>query len=119
MKKRCLLVVLLLMQSAPAIAQEPLRKASSKKTSSIKRKFSTDGGRHWNVSNSGMPETAVTHIILDPASPLGRRTLYACAFGRGVYKSTDNGRTWALKNNGLEQKQPFAWLQPRGPSVFT
>lgn len=75
--------------------------------------FSTDGGRHWNVSNSGMPETAVTHLILDPESPVGRRTLYACAFGRGVYKSTDNGRTWTLKNNGIEKKQPFAWRLTR------
>ena len=39
----------------------------------------------------------------------GARTLYATAFGRGVYKSTDNGRTWTLKNAGLEQRQPFAW----------
>ena len=38
---------------------------------------------------------------LDPKSPKGSRTLYAAAFGRGVYKSTDNGRTWALKNAGL------------------
>ena len=71
--------------------------------------FSTDGGRHWNVSNSGMPQTAVTHILLDPTSPVGMRTLYACGFGRGVYKSTDNGKTWTLKNNGIEKKQPLAW----------
>jgi photosystem II stability/assembly factor-like uncharacterized protein len=75
--------------------------------------FSTDGGRHWSVAHSGMPETAVTHIILDPTSLVGRRTLYACAFGRGVYKSTDNGRTWTLKNNGIEKKQPFAWRLTR------
>jgi hypothetical protein len=37
------------------------------------------------------------------------RTLYACGFGRGVYKSTDNGKTWTLKNNGIEKKQPLAW----------
>jgi hypothetical protein len=56
---------------------------------------SSDGGRRWTVSNAGMPPTAVTHILLDPTSPPGRRTLYACFFGRGVYKSTDIGRTWA------------------------
>jgi photosystem II stability/assembly factor-like uncharacterized protein len=70
---------------------------------------STDGGRSWSVSNAGMPPTAVTHILVDPTSPPGRRTLYACCFGRGVYKSTDNGRTWTLKNDGIEQRQPFAW----------
>ena len=36
-----------------------------------------------------------------PEEPEGNRTLYAAAFGRGVYKSTDNGRTWTLRNAGL------------------
>jgi hypothetical protein len=73
---------------------------------------STDGGRHWTVSNRGMEESAVTHVLLDPRSPEGRRTLYAAAFGRGVYKSTDGGGTWTLKNAGLAddpRHQPFAW----------
>jgi photosystem II stability/assembly factor-like uncharacterized protein len=73
---------------------------------------STDGGRHWTLSNAGMQESAVTHVLLDPRSPKGQRTLYATAFGRGVYKSTDNGRSWTLKNAGLApdpRNQPFAW----------
>lgn len=70
---------------------------------------STDGGEHWTVTNTGMPETPVTHILVDPASPVGARTVYACGFGRGVYKSTDNGKTWTLKINGIEKRQPFAW----------
>jgi photosystem II stability/assembly factor-like uncharacterized protein len=73
---------------------------------------STDGARHWTVSNRGMEESAITHVLLDPRSPKGSRTLYAAAFGRGVYKSTNGGRTWALKNAGLAadpRNQPFAW----------
>src|SRR5262249_23126770 len=77
---------------------------------------SSDGGEHWTVANSGMPETAVTHIWLAPASPAGSRTLYACGFGRGVYKSTDNGRTWMLKIAGIEKRQPFAWRITRVPA---
>jgi len=74
---------------------------------------STDGGRTWTPSNTGMPETAVTHVLLDPTSRAGARTPYATGFGRGVFKSTDDGRTWALKNTGLEPRQPFAWRLAR------
>ena len=74
--------------------------------------WSHDGGDHWIVAQ-GLPETAVTHILLDPESPVGSRTLYAAGFGKGVYKSTDNGKTWALKNNGIDSKQPFAWRLTR------
>ena len=35
--------------------------------------------------------------------------LYACAFGKGVYKSTDGGKTWIQKNKGIEGNEPFAW----------
>jgi len=70
---------------------------------------STDGGNHWQPSNAGLPVDSITHILLDPSSPVGSRTLYACAFGRGVYKSTDNGRSWTEKNNGIAGQEPFAW----------
>ena len=70
----------------------------------------TDGGNHWQpIVNAGIPSDAITHILLDPASPAGNRTLYACAFGRGVYKSTDNGKSWAQKNAGIAGDEPFAW----------
>ncbi|HEU0106815.1 MAG TPA: hypothetical protein VFT38_11635 [Vicinamibacteria bacterium] len=74
---------------------------------------SSDGGRTWTPSNTGMPESAITHVLLDPASRAGARTLYATAYGRGVFKSTDDGRTWTLKNDGLEPHQPFAWRLTR------
>ena len=75
---------------------------------------SDDGGRTWVKSNSGMPETAVTHILLDPTSSKADRVLYAAAFGRGVYKSLDGGKTWAKKNKGITQDEPFAWRLARG-----
>jgi photosystem II stability/assembly factor-like uncharacterized protein len=56
-----------------------------------------------------MDETAATHILLDPNSPVDARVLYVTGFGRGVYKSTDGGKTWSLKNQGITQTQPFAW----------
>jgi photosystem II stability/assembly factor-like uncharacterized protein len=74
---------------------------------------SQDGGRTWRPSNQGMPETAPTHILLDPSSPVGKRVLWVAAMGRGVYKSTDDGVTWTLKNNGIWQNQPLAWRLAR------
>jgi len=71
--------------------------------------ISTDAGKHWAPAGKGMPETSVTHILVDPKSPVGKRTIYACGFGRGVFKSTDNGKTWALMNDGITEPNPFAW----------
>jgi hypothetical protein len=44
---------------------------------------------------------------------VGERVLYACGFGRGIFKSTDNGKSWVLKNQGIDKKQPFAWRTVR------
>jgi photosystem II stability/assembly factor-like uncharacterized protein len=71
--------------------------------------LSEDGGKTWRESSAGMAETAATHILLDPSSPPDARILYVAGFGRGVYKSIDGGKTWSLKNQGITQKQPFAW----------
>ena len=65
---------------------------------------SDDGGRTWRMQNNGMPQTAATHILRDPAG-----ALYVSGFGRGVFKSTDGGEHWALKNAGIAGAQPFAW----------
>jgi photosystem II stability/assembly factor-like uncharacterized protein len=70
---------------------------------------SQDGGRTWTKSNDGMEQTAATHILLDPTSPVEARVLYVAAFGRGVYKSTNGGKSWTLKNAGITQEEPFAW----------
>ncbi len=74
---------------------------------------SDDGGRTWRKSNTGMQETAATHILLDPTSPPQSRVLYVTGFGRGVYKSSDGGATWKLKNNGITQREPLAWRLAR------
>jgi photosystem II stability/assembly factor-like uncharacterized protein len=60
-----------------------------------------------------MPETAPTHILLDPSSPAGKRVLWVAAMGRGIYKSSDDGATWVLKNNGIVQSNPLAWRLSR------
>ncbi len=106
-----------LMWGAFALTHDLPRPKMWRRTSPLKFQggiaVSRDGGKHWTLSNEGMPETAVTHILLDPKSPAGKRTLYACGFGRGVYKSIDNGNSWTLKNTGILQTEPFAWRLTR------
>ena len=53
---------------------------------------SDDGGRTWSPSNSGMPPSAPTDIVLDPASPKGHRTLLCDCFRT---RSLQERRRWA------------------------
>jgi photosystem II stability/assembly factor-like uncharacterized protein len=68
-----------------------------------------DGGKSWQPVSKDIGESAMTHVLIDPSGNKESRTLYACAFGKGVYKSVDGGRTWKQKNNGIDGKEPFAW----------
>jgi photosystem II stability/assembly factor-like uncharacterized protein len=68
-----------------------------------------NAGKTWQVTSSDIGEAAMTYILVDPASKKESRTLYACAFGKGVYKSIDGGRTWKQKNKGIPGTEPFAW----------
>jgi hypothetical protein len=64
---------------------------------------SEDGAHTWFKCCDGIPEDgAVTHIVLDPRSPAGNRTLYAAVCGKGVYKSTDDGRSWVCRSEGIK-----------------
>ena len=78
---------------------------------------SENGGRSWQPVTEGVPaEAVVTHLVIDPESPQDSRTLYACGFGSGVFKSTDGGRQWNACNNGLGDNMN-AWrllLKPGG-----
>jgi photosystem II stability/assembly factor-like uncharacterized protein len=68
-----------------------------------------DGGKSWQPVSKNIGEAAMTHVLIDPSSYKEARTLYACAFGKGVYKSVDGGSTWKQKNKGIDGKEPFAW----------
>jgi photosystem II stability/assembly factor-like uncharacterized protein len=70
---------------------------------------SDDGGKTWRPSNRGMPEAAVTDILVDPASPPDAPVLYATAIGWGVFQSKDGGANWTLKRQGIAGENPLAW----------
>ncbi len=68
-----------------------------------------DGGKSWEPVSKDIGEAAVVHLLVDEASNKDSRIIYACAFGKGVYKSIDGGNSWQQKNNGINGKEPFAW----------
>ncbi len=70
---------------------------------------SEDACRTWKPVSDDIGEGAMTHVLIDPASSPEKRTLYVCAFGKGVYKSLDGGKSWQPKNKGIEGREPFAW----------
>ena len=58
---------------------------------------STDGGASWNAVNTGLTNTQISTVALDPQTPT---TVYAGTWG-GVFKSTDGGGNWSAANTGL------------------
>jgi photosystem II stability/assembly factor-like uncharacterized protein len=75
--------------------------------------LTNDDGKTWKPVSASIGETAAVHVLFDPASDKNARTLYVCAFGKGVYKSTDGGASWEQKNKGIEGAEPFAWRLER------
>lgn len=77
---------------------------------------SDDGGKSWTPVSAAISEGAFTHVFMNDSEPDGRRALYVCVFGKGVYKSYDEGASWQIKNTGLPARQPFAWQITRRDS---
>ena len=64
---------------------------------------SADYGASWRPISEGLPKLgACTAVVVDPASPPERRTLYCSFYGGGVFKTTDAGKSWRPANNGLK-----------------
>jgi photosystem II stability/assembly factor-like uncharacterized protein len=56
---------------------------------------STNGGESWNAINSGLIQSTVSVMAVDPATPT---MLYAATSG-GVFKSTNGGDNWISVNS--------------------
>jgi photosystem II stability/assembly factor-like uncharacterized protein len=58
---------------------------------------STDAGATWNAATTGLGQSSVTEIQVDPTTPM---TVYA-ATGAGVYKTTNGGTLWSPADSGI------------------
>jgi photosystem II stability/assembly factor-like uncharacterized protein len=63
--------------------------------------LSIDFAASWTAMANGLPSAPVTSLVLDPASPVGGRTLYAGLFGEGVFVTRDDGVSWSPASSGL------------------
>jgi photosystem II stability/assembly factor-like uncharacterized protein len=59
---------------------------------------SVDGGANWTTSSTGITNTIITSLALEPTSPT---TLYASTFSGSVFKTINGGTTWTNGSNGL------------------
>ena len=76
---------------------------------------STDGAATWKAINSGLVDTHVSSLVLDPRNP---RTLYAGTVG-GLFKSTDGGASWSWPwAPGLSRSVLSLVINPQTPRVL-
>jgi len=82
---------------------------------------STDGGASWSAVNSGLSNTRVSTLAIDPMTPT---TIYAGTSdgSGGVFKSTDGGISWIAANSGLPCLPNFGAaslaIDPSAPSTL-
>ena len=58
---------------------------------------SVDGGATWDASNTGLFDTTVTNVTIDPADP---SRLFVGTFFHGVYRSVNAGSSWTFQPFG-------------------
>lgn len=58
----------------------------------------TSSGTTWFSANSGLSNTNLTSIAINPVTPT---TLYVGTTTSGVFKSTNSGTSWTASNSGL------------------
>jgi hypothetical protein len=66
---------------------------------------STDGGKTWTDTTTGVHNGSATAVVMDPTNSsilfAGLVADTATPSQNGVYESTDAGQTWMLLNNGV------------------
>jgi photosystem II stability/assembly factor-like uncharacterized protein len=76
---------------------------------------STDGGGTWDPAGSGLSDTYINTLVIDPKEV---NSLYVGTY-HGIYKSTDAGGSWQEANTGITdyQIQTLA-IDPQTPSTL-
>ena len=73
-----------------------------------------DGGNNWQPASSGLTNTAIRALAIDPSNP---NVLYA-GTGAGVFTSVDGGGSWIALDAGLTNTAIRALvIDPGAPST--
>jgi photosystem II stability/assembly factor-like uncharacterized protein len=76
----------------------------------------TDAGGSWTAANTGMGESPVASLALNPIDPA---IVYAGTMGNGVFKTTDGGASWTAVNSGLGNSFVSTLaLDPGSPAIL-
>ena len=77
---------------------------------------STNGGGDWSAVNTGLTDTCVFTLAIDPETPT---TLYVGTQYDGVFKSTNGGGDWVAFNTGLPNTNVRALaIDPATPATL-
>jgi uncharacterized repeat protein (TIGR01451 family) len=76
----------------------------------------TDGSNSWMASNTGITQSTITTLAIDPSTPT---IVYAGTLNGGVFKSIDGGASWSASNSGLTDLNIQALaIHPATPSTM-
>lgn len=73
----------------------------------------TDEGKTWISANTGMGNTLVTEILIDPSNTQN----ILAATNNGIYKSTNGGLNWSLKTNAGLNFQDMTFKANKGTNT--
>ncbi len=84
---------------------------------------STNRGQSWVQMNSGLPNTAIQNLVIDPLNP---QRLYARPLLEALYRSTNGGGSWSpfringqdVREIGFHPTQPVAYATMNDGSVW-
>jgi photosystem II stability/assembly factor-like uncharacterized protein len=76
---------------------------------------SSDGGKTWVASNTGLTNKSISALAVDPRAA---RTVYAST-GGGVFRSTNGARSWHRYGRGLSATGVAAFaIDPAGSVIY-
>jgi hypothetical protein len=74
--------------------------------------FSTDNGKNWNASNTGLPKFKRINALTNLSN-----TIFA-ATDSGIYYTTNNGIRWVASNSGIQTKFVITSLSTIGTKIY-